>query len=185
MPQWDSLAAFGRELAGFEGDLTQDELKKITRTMALAAKGITINAANRDLGGDDRFSGWPDRSLGDLRIKPSASGDAHWMYPTRKSAGPWKVAQIGRNRSVSKFGGATGNGGVALFQGPGVDRATGATFRTKTGKISARRRRGKRWSGYTQGKGTATKAAAEIQAKVPLIAAKAVLVVTRKRFTVT
>jgi hypothetical protein len=48
-----------------------------------------------------------------------------------------------------------------------------------------RARQSRRWNGATAGKGTASRAVAEMDRQLPRIADKAVLKVIRKRFTVT
>lgn len=160
MPQWDSLAAFGRELVGLEGDLTGPEVRKVTRAQGAGAEQIAAKHARSDLGGHRAFSGWNrGRPIPlDTRLRP-AHDNATLMTP--KFAGGWTVAEFGRNSKA----------------GP---RAT-VRF-TKTGRVS--RARQKRYNGRTAPKHTATKAQAEMESKLPKIADKAVLAVTRKRFTV-
>jgi hypothetical protein len=85
------------------------------------------------------------------------------------------VAEQGRNQ---------GNAGG--FSGPGINRSTGITSRTKSGAVRrVRARQSRRWNGATAGKGTASRAVAEMDRQLPRIADKAVLKVIRKRFTVT
>lgn len=161
MPQWDSLAAFGRELAGLAGDLTGSEVRKVTRAQGIEAQRIADRHAARDLGGDRAFSGWNrGRPIPlDTRLR-SARDNATLMTP--KFAGGWTVAEFGRNSQA----------------GP---RAT--VRLTKTGRVSRARR--KRYNGRTVGKHTASEALSEMEQKLPRIADRAVLTVTRKRFTVT
>lgn len=184
MPSWDSIPAFIADVDRTLRDLQQKEAKRITRQMAERAESIAVRTASGDLGGDPQFSGWigGDRSLDNLQIKPLRSSVGHILAPTRKSGGPWKVAEIGRNRSVSQFGGATGRGGGALFQGPGVNRQTGATSYTKTGKVRVRRGPRRRWNGYTSGKSTASQAVAAMERELPKIADVEVRRVISKRF---
>lgn len=163
MPQWESLAAFSRELAGLEGDLTGKEQRQITRLMGAQAQKIADQRARADLGGDRAFGGWNRGDPIPLDTRLRGSGDATLLTPTRRSAGPWTVAQFGRNSTA----------------GP---RLVGPRL-TRTGRISKARRR--RYNGRTAGKNTAGEALAEMETKLPRIADKAVLVVTRKRFTVT
>jgi len=164
VPNWNSLAEYGRELAGLESDLTGAERKQITRLMGAAAKQIADRAAASDLGGDRAFSGW-------TRVNPIAldtvvrngRDGATILTPTRGSAGPWTVAEQGRNAAL----------------GP---RLVGPRL-TRTGKISKARRR--RYNGRTSGKNTASEAVTQMEQQLPAIADKGVLLVTRKRFSVT
>ncbi len=176
MPTWDSLAAYGRELAGLESDLTGPERQKITRQMAKEGQQIANQAASRDLGGDRAFSGWRRGAPIplDTQIRNGRDG-ATLLTPKRASAGPWTVAEFGRNQ-----------GNAPGFSGPGINRATGITSRTKSGGVRrVRARQSRRWNGTTQGKGTASEAVKDMDAKLPKIAEKGVKAVTRKRFDVT
>lgn len=171
MPTWRSFADFDRELAKFGRELETVERRKITREQAEAMQSIATRVASADLGGDPKFSGWAptlDTKLKDLRT------GATLLTPTRVSAGPWTVAEIGRNQ---------GNAGG--FAGPGVNVSTGVTGRRKDGSLRKVRRRAlRRWNGVTQGKGTATKVHAEVDRVAPQIAAKGLRRVTRKHFDV-
>lgn len=177
MPNWSSLAEYGRELRGLEVDLTGPEQRRITRTMGVEAQRIADRAASRDLGGDRAFSGWhrgrPMRL--DTRLRPLSSSGATLLTPTRSSAGPWTVAEFGRNQ-----------GNASGISGPGINRRTGATSRTRSGAVRrTRARQSRRWNGVTAGKRTASDALTEMNRKLPPIADKAVLKITRKRFDVT
>lgn len=187
MPVWHSFADFGRSLDALARDLTVTEKRAITRKMAEESKRAAVASARLAVGADAKFSGWPGepRALDSLQIKPLRDGRTG-MWPTRKSGGPWKVAELGRNRGVNRFGGATGRGGVALFQGPSIDRASGDTYRTKSGKVRmTRSRRRSKWSGYTPAKHTASEAVQVMERTVPPIAEREVRRVMDKRFTVT
>ncbi len=164
MPTWDSLAAYGKELAGLESDLTGPERKQITRLMGKRGQQIIDKEAAADLGGDRAFSGWRrgnpiplDTTLRDGRDGTTI------LAPFKRSAGPWTVAEQGRN---------------AAF-GP---RFTGQRL-TKRGKVSRARQR--RYNGRTDAKHTATDAIKVMEKELPKIADKGVKAVTRKRFDVT
>jgi hypothetical protein len=164
MPTWDSLAAFSKELKGLESDLTGAEVRKIIREMAAEGEDIAERSALRDLGGDKAFSGWnrgAPISL-DTRVRPGRDV-SQILAPNRRSAGPWTVAEFGRNSKA----------GPRLI-GPRL---------TKTGRVSRARRR--RYNGVTRGKGTATRAVNEMGVKLPKIADKRIKAITRKRFDVT
>ena len=74
-----------------------------------------------------------------------------------KASGPMRVLQSGRNQ---------GNAGG--FAGPGINRKTGATSRTKSGGVrKVRSFAARRWNGTTAGKGTWADAAARITRDAP------------------
>lgn len=175
MPNWKSMAEFGRELRGLEVELTGPEQRKITRKMGVEAQKIADKAARRDLGSDRAFSGWQRSNPISLDTQLRHIGTGTLITPTRSSAGPWTVAQFGRHQ-----------GNAAGFSGPGINRRTGTTSRTKSGAVRrVRAVRGGRWNGTTRGKGTATDAVVEMDRKLPPIADRAVRVAIRKRFDVT
>jgi hypothetical protein len=115
---------------------------------------IATREASADLGGDPKFSGWAPTLATRLR----RSGETGLMLsPTRQSAGPWTVAEQGRNA----------HGGFRnLFQGPALNMRTGRTSRRRDGSLNVRARRtrvARRYNGVTQGKGTATRAASAME----------------------
>lgn len=114
---------------------------------------IASAAASVDLGGDPKFSGWKPRL--DTTFDHIGPG-AIVFKPTRFSAGPWTVAQRGRNQ-----------GNASGFQGPGVNTRTGLTSRTKSGGVrKVQTKQARRWTGRTAGKHTATDAIAKIKPMV-------------------
>lgn len=174
MPSWSSMADFGKDLAKLTDDLSTDEQRRITRMMGKEAQQIAGQQAAQDLGGDKAFSGWNRGGPIPLatRLK-SGRHDETVLLP--KFAGGWTVAELGRNQ---------GNAGG--FAGPGINRRTGITSRTKSGGVrKVRSVRGRRWNGVTRGKATATRATDEMAHKLPQIADREVLKVTRRRFDVT
>lgn len=176
MPTWNSLAAFGASLDQLNRELTTTEKRKITHAMGVQAEVIAASAARHDLGGDRAFSGWTrsQRIPLDTRTR-TVSGGATLITPTRSSAGPWTVAERGRNQ---------GNAGG--FAGPGINTRTGLTARTKSGAVrKVRARQARRWNGTTIGKRTATDATTVMERVLPKIAGVAVTVVARKHFDVT
>ena len=130
-----------RRVDRFQSELTD---KAMGDALGIMAKAEAKKAAEADLGGDDRFSGW--KPTLDSRYDILGRGRV-LLKPTRRSAGPWSVANDGRN---------AGNAGIGPMQGPTL---------TKTGRVSRARR--KRWNGQTQGKGTADDARAAIEKKAP------------------
>ena len=90
----------------------------------------------------------------------------------KSAAGPWTVAEFGRNQ-----------GNASGFSGPGLNRKTGLTSFTKAGNVRKTRAFGaKRWNGVTQGKGTASTAVNAIESKVPKIVDQGVSRAIRKTF---
>jgi hypothetical protein len=167
MPTFRSFEAFGRELQQLERDLATDEKARITKDMGERAQRIAHDAASADLGGDPKFSGWAPT----LDTQLFHRGGVTTLAPTKTSAGPWTVAEIGRNK---------GNAGG--FAGPGVGRS-GTTSRTKSGAIrKVRTFKKKRWNGYTAGKGSASQAFAIMERELPKIAERGVARVIRKHF---
>ena len=169
MPTFRSLAEFGHELNELGKDLTTTEKRAITEQMGRRAQQLATIAASKDLGGDPKFSGWAPTL--DTQIRPQSDGSA-LLTPTKRSAGPWTVAERGRNQ-----------GDVGLFAGPGINRNTGVTSRTKSGGVrKVRAFQAKRWNGVTQGKSTASDAAELMERELPGIAERGVRRAIRKRF---
>ena len=147
----DTLASFNGRVDRFRKELTDDALGHALGQMA---KEEADKAAAGDVGSDRKFSGWAPTL--DTRYDIVAPGKV-LLKPTPRSAGPWTVAQQGRNQ-----------GNASGFSGPGVSRSTGLTARTKSGGVRKVRARGARkWNGRTQGKGTADTARAAIEKKAP------------------
>lgn len=173
MPQWSSMGAWYADLAALERDLSGPEKLRITRLQGKEAQKIADQAANASIGGG--FSGWHRDAEIRLATRLFKIAEGHVLAPTRSGAGPWTVAEQGRNQ---------GNAGG--FAGPGINRATGITSRTKSGGVRrVRGRQSRRWNGVTQGKRTATIATARMARELPRIADREVLRVTRRRFDVT
>ena len=161
MPTWNSVAAFQRDFDRMMGDLTGLEKRKITRLQGLEAQRIAAKAAAHDLGGDKAFSGWTRNAPIPLDTQlRNLSGGNTMLTPTKRSAGPWTVAEQGRNSAA----------GPRLI-GPRL---------TRTGRISKARR--KRYNGRTRGKDTASEAVKEMGAKLPRIADAGVRLAIRKHF---
>ena len=170
MPTFRSFEAFNAELQKLERDLDRETRGRIAKDMAEKAQSIAERAASNDLGGDAKFSGWAPTL--DTQVKQTKDGAI--LMPTRTSAGPWTVAEFGRNQ-----------GGTSSFLGPGINRSTGLTSRTKSGGLrKVRAFKSKRWNGRTQGKGTASDATAIMERELPKIAEREVRKVTLKHFDV-
>lgn len=171
MPTFRSFEAFGRAVEGMQKDVDRQSKTYIVGLMAVKAKSIAKDAASADLGGDPKFSGWAPTL--DTQIKKVRDGVI--LTPTRSSAGPWTVAERGRNQ-----------GNASGFAGPGINRRTGITSRTKSGGLrKVRATKGRRWNGYTRGKNTASDAVAEMDRELPKIAERETRRVIVKHFDVT
>lgn len=167
MPNFKSVAEFKRTIEKMDREI-QKKYPEMGVKMALKARPDAYRAAAADLGGDPKFSGW--KPWLKLEVKPKKWGAA--LIPTRESAGPWTVAETGRNQ-----------GNASGFAGPGVNRKTGLTARTKSGGLrKVRAVKAKRWNGYTDGKGTATAAANRIDAAANGVAEKELKAVIRRHF---
>lgn len=150
-------------------DLSGAGLERTNREVGTRAKQLARQAASVDLGGDPKFSGWaPTLDTKYRSLKGSQVGVV--ISPTRVSAGPWTVAQRGRNQ---------GETGAVL--GPGVNRKTGLTARTKSGGVrKVRAVQAKRWNGATAGKGTASDAVVLFRRELLPVIEKGIVQLTRK-----
>lgn len=171
MATFASIEAFERELAQVERRMEQ-EYRTWGEKVAKAARPEAYRAAAADLGGDPKFSGWPGDWLR-LDVKPKRWGAA--LIPaSRLAAGMWTVAEVGRNQ-----------GDAQGFQGPGVNRRTGLTARTKSGNLrKVRAVQSRRWNGYTQGKGTASDAQARFESLAERIPDQELKKLLRRSFDV-
>lgn len=147
-----------RHLDPFIDDLENARLKTITKAVGQFATVTATAEASADLGGDPKFSGWVP--LLDTKARDLSTPGQMLFTPTRSSAGPWTVAEFGRNSKA----------------GP---RMVGSRL-TKTGRVSKARQ--KRWNGVTQGKGTATRVTQRIDAETPKIVDREVGKAIRKFF---
>ena len=155
----DSPESFiARRLNPFIDELEGAKLKAIADKMGVRAKALAKQAASADLGGDNVFSGWPKAPLETRydHLSPGAIG----FKPTRRAAGPWTVAEFGRNQAA----------------GP---RMVGPRL-TKTGRVS--KAKTKRYNGRTQPKNTATEALALIEREMPQVVDAEVNKAIRKFF---
>lgn len=140
----DTPAEFNGRLTRFIDELEGAQLKALADKMGVRAKQLAKDAASADLGGDPKFSGWkPTLDTRYDHLDPGVIG----FKPTRRAAGPWTVAEFGRNTAA----------------GP---RMVGPRL-TKTGRVS--KARTKRWNGVTQPKNTATEALELIEREMPQV----------------
>lgn len=175
MTTYRSLGAFGLDVERLAKDLGDEGARKIAKTMGEEAQRIAKTAAARDLGADimhtgtDQHPGW--RQPLETNLRPQQPG-VTMVVPSRRSAGPWTVAEQGRNQGNAS--------GVA---GPGINQKTGLTSRTSKGalrKVSARKAR--KWNGRTKGKHTGSGAVSEMERELPKIAEREVRKVIRRYF---
>lgn len=143
----DTFASFGKKVDGFNKALTDDA---ISHALGKMAKAEAAKAASVDLGGDPKFSGWAPTL--DTRYDIVGPGKVSF-HPSKRSAGPWTVAQDGRNQAAGPAIGGKGKGGKR-----------------------------KRWNGRTSGKNTANEALALIDAEAPKVVDRAVGAAIRKFF---
>ena len=154
----ETFAEFNaRRLDPFIDEIERDRLRTIDKAVGRFAQATAAAEASADLGGDPKFSGWAPKL--DTKVRELSPGQVLFT-PTRSSAGPWTVAEFGRNSAA----------------GP---RMVGPRL-TKTGRVSKARQ--KRWNGTTQGKGTASRVTAAIDAEVPKIVDAEVGKAVRKFF---
>lgn len=155
-----------KRLEAMEKALTGKDLKERLQQVGEAMKPIAHKAAAQDLGSDAAFSGWRNKAGGVMPLNVAytidPAGKSVTIHRDRFSAGPWRVAQSGRNA----------DGGVGAFQGPGINLRTGRTARRKDGSLRANagrvaRSRQRRWNGRTEGKGTWDKAAEAMSHEAP------------------
>lgn len=165
MPNFPSVEAFQRELTALERDIERRS-RDMGKAIAVAVKPEGYRAAARDLGGDPKFSGW--RPWLELQVRPVRTGAL--IAPTRQSAGPWTVAESGRNNLAGPIPNRTRGGGVRVL---------------RSGTTSVRgRRRGRRWNGVTAGKNTATEATERFERASGPVAEKEFRLVVRRHFDV-
>lgn len=170
MPTWSSSDQFAAEIARFQQELERESRRAMASDMAEQAQRIAEAEASRDLGGDPKFSGWKPPL--DTQIKMIRGGAL--LHPSRTGAGPWTVAESGRNV-----------GETGAFLGPGMTRTGGAVRRRADGTVARQRgRKGKRWNGVTRGKGTASRAAGRMDRELGAIPERATRKLLVKRFDV-
>lgn len=145
-------------------------IKQINRAVGAKADQIAQRVIASDLGGDNTFSGWSEAPITTTYTDMTREGPGIVFHPTRSGAGPATVAQQGRNQ-----------GNASGFQGPGINTRTGVTARTKSGAVrKTRARKGKRWNGTTQGKGTADKIVAALNQELPAVVAAGIFDLTNR-----
>lgn len=131
-----------------------EELAPLARVTATGTKLGSDAAFTR--GSSHASKPWFNAPL-EARPSPHKNGYGVTFGRTKESAGPWTVAEFGRNR-----------GNAAGFSGPGISAKTGLTLRNKDGAVrKVRKRKGRRWNGTTEGFDAWTKAAAAMADAAP------------------
>lgn len=150
MPDFRSVPAFNAHLDRFVHDLANDALSRVGREVGKRAVKIANEEAAKDLGSDRKFRNWaPTADTRAVELRPGVVS----IRPTPKGAGVWTVVTQGRHQ-----------GNASGFSGPGINRKTGVTARTKSGAVrKVRARASKRWNGTTKGHGTADRAVARME----------------------
>jgi hypothetical protein len=144
----DTFASFAGKVDRLQKDLADD---KLSHALGKMAKAEATKAASADLGGDPKFSGWAPTL--DTRYDIVGPGRISF-HPSRRSAGPWRVADEGRNSAAGPSIGSKGRGGKR-----------------------------KRYNGRTKGKNTATDALQAIEREAPKVADKQVSDAVRRLFS--
>lgn len=171
MPTFASFEAFGSEVRKMARDFDNEQKSLVTRNMGEQAQVLAEKAASADLGGDAKFRGWAPELV--TQLKPGRDGST-LLTPTRDSAGPWTVAEKGRNQ-----------GNAAGFAGPGINKRSGKTSRNKSGAVRKVRVTGaRRWNGTTVGKHTASDAVKLMEAELPKVAEDGVRKIIVRHFDV-
>jgi hypothetical protein len=171
MATFASLKAYGAAIDQMAKEIEQETKTRVALEMAQKAQSIAQAEASADIGGS--FSGWKRGNPIELvtQIKKTKTGYA--VIPTKASAGPWTVADRGRNQ---------GNAGG--FAGPGISKK-GTTSRTKSGGVrKVKAFKAKRWNGTTSGFHTADRALDRMDSELPKIAEREVRQIEARHFDV-
>ena len=161
------LKALDARLQKMTKEIVSDEAtKKVANAVGLMGKAHAHSFSGKAaLGGDFEFSGWP--KPGQLEVRYSLSSlnpGLVVIHRAPRSAGPWRVAEEGRNQ-----------GNASGFSGPGVSNKSGLTARTKSGGIrKVRARKGRAWNGKTEGHGSWTAFENVVTPKISPLVAKEV-----------
>ena len=150
----DTFATLAAKVGRLEKELSDDARSHAIGKMA---KEQATRAASADLGGDPKFSGWAPTL--DTRYDIIGPGRISF-HPSRRSAGPWTVAEHGRNTAA----------------GP---KASSSSL-TATGR--RRKVKARRYNGQTKGKQTASDALDLIDKALPKVVDKFVGQAIRKVF---
>ena len=157
------FSAVDRTMKAVQDTVGDKGLTVMATKCGMRAKELAEKAELADLGPERGFSGWlkKDGSLMPLEVRfDHVRPGAIVVHPTGQSAGPWTVAEFGRNQAA----------------GP---RMVGPRL-TKTGRVS--KAKAKRWNGKTQPKNTASDALELIEREMPKVVGAEVSKAIRKFF---
>lgn len=146
----------GVRLTALAASHRDPQLRSMMERLGKLAEGDAQKAARADLGGDNKFSGWSKAPLA-TETKYLGNGQ-QYVGPTPQGAGPWTVAQAGRN--------AGGAGGLRTTRSGVLQRRAGTRVRKKDGVRVDKWRRTK-WNGTTAPKFTADDAKAITARETP------------------
>lgn len=153
MPEF---AAFEAKLAGVQRELSGEAARDRLKRVAKATEADIAEAVRGDLG-DTSMSGWRRGNPIEIVGTSKVTSDTTAVVSPGKATGPMRVLEQGRNR-----------GNASGFAGPGVNRKTGETARTKSGGLrKVRAVKARRWNGVTDGKGTWSDATKLMEERVP------------------
>lgn len=169
----ESFADLQRKLLAVERDLEGRASRSAMARVGRALRPEIDRAVSGTLG-DLSMSGWrrsgPIDIVGSHRVLDDATV---LIEPVKRAKGPMAVLERGRNMG----------GGSHGFSGPGIS-ADGTTRRNANGAIrKVRARKGRRWNGYTAGKGTMSDASQAIKDKAPALIADEVHKALARRLT--
>ena len=144
----DGFGDLARRYERVVGELNGKGGRRRLGQVGMRAKPEIAHAVRGDIG-DLSMSGWRRGAEVEITGRFDVVSDtAVVMSPEKRARGGMRVLQSGRN-----------HGDASGFQGPGVNRSTGETQRTKSGGVrKVRARQGRRWNGVTDGKETWTHA---------------------------
>lgn len=113
----DTFASLAHRVDQFVNGISGAELRRVMTEMGVEAKKTALTEASSDLGGDPKFSGWAP-SL-DTRFDHAGEGRIIF-HPSKRSAGPWTVAE--RGRSPGSLRGGTAGKGTATRAVAAIER---------------------------------------------------------------
>lgn len=137
----DTFSAVAQRFDALNRELTGEGATKVAQQLGKLGQGDAVKAVRNDWH-RDHIKNWRKAKF-TTGVKVQSPG-AVTVGPSNQGVGVWKVAEKGRHHGDSN-----------RFQGPGVNVKTGETSRLKSGKLrTVKARKGRRWNGYTDPKGT-------------------------------
>lgn len=93
----NDLHDFASDMQRLAASLSGPQMRRALDEVGVPAKRDAADAGRRDLG-DGRFSGWPRAGALAARYTIHRDNQGITIHRDRRSAGPWKVAEDGRNQ---------------------------------------------------------------------------------------